>query len=196
MYYENIFVGNNAKSTLRLMQFILNWWRTIPSQVAYLLSTSFQKQLVMSDFGNYGNMVRTLVFAKHNRNLFYHRMGRTSIFYSWILSEEKSLKLPFSCTLGRHAHFVHNDSCHLNASSIGDDFVCYPHVIIGSKRLDDESKPILGNKVTLGSGAVVVGGIRIGNNVSVGANTVVIKDIPDNCIVYGNPCIVKKGTEK
>ena len=71
MYYEKIFVGNKAKSSLRLIQFILNWWRTIPSQIAYLLSTSSQKQLVMSDFGNYGNMVRTLVFAKHNRNLFW-----------------------------------------------------------------------------------------------------------------------------
>lgn len=50
----------------------------------------------------------------------------------------------------------------------------------------------LGNKVTLGSGAVVVGGIRIGNNISIGANTVIKTDIPDNCIVYGNPCIIRK----
>ena len=192
MYYEKIFTENKARSVLRLIQFIFYWWRTIPSQIAYFLSSSKRKELLKSDFGSYGNMVRTLVFAKHNRNLFYHRMGKMSIFYSWILSGEKSLKLPFSCKLGRHVHFVHNDCCHLNAASIGDDFVCYPHVMIGSKSLDDNSKPVIGNGVTLGSGAVLVGKIHIGNNVSVGANTVVIIDIPDNCIVYGNPCIIKK----
>ena len=45
---------------------------------------------------------------------------------------------------------------------------------IHSKNLKSNSRPV------------------IGNNVNVGANTVVITDVPDNSIVYGNPCIVKK----
>lgn len=119
-------------------------------------------------------------------------MGRSSILYSWILPGEKSIKIPFSCKIGKHAHFVHNDSCHLNAKYIGNDFICYPHVIIGTKSLYHEEKPIIGNNVTIGSGAVIVGGIKIGNNVTIGANSFVCQDIPDNSKVIGNPIIFIK----
>ena len=44
-------------------------------------------------------------------------------------------------------------------------------------------------------GGRILGPFRIGNNVIIGANAVVIKDVPDNCIVAGNPAkIVRKGT--
>ena len=53
--------------------------------------------------------------------------------------------------------------------------------------------PILGDYVTFGANAVVVGGITIGNNVIIGANAVVTKDVPDNCVVAGVPAkIIKK----
>lgn len=191
IYQEKIiFKNSKGKTILRALKFVLNWWRTLPCQIAYALSGN--KKIVISDFGNYGNTVRTLIFAKHNRNLFYHRMGRSSILYSWILPGEKSIKIPFSCKIGKHAHFVHNDSCHLNAKYIGNDFICYPHVIIGTKSLYHEEKPIIGNNVTIGSGAVIVGGIKIGNNVTIGANSFVCQDIPDNSKVIGNPIIFIK----
>lgn len=190
IYYENISSSSFPKTATRFIKFVCNWWRTIPCQVAYYCSKN--KALVLSDFGNYSNMVRTLIFAKHNRNLFYHRMGRGSILYSWILPGEGSLKLPFSCKLGRHILFVHNDSCHLNANEIGDHFICYPHVIIGTKSLLSKGKPTIGNKVTLGSGVVIVGDITIGNNVLIGANSFINFSIPDNCVVMGNPGKVVK----
>lgn len=186
IYQEKIIFKNSKATTiLRILKFMLTWWRTLPCQIAYSMSKN--KDIVKSDFGSYRNIVRTLVFAKHNRNLFYHRMGRSSILYSWILPGDKSIKIPFSCTIGMHAHFVHNDSCHLNAKSIGNDFICYPHVIIGVKSLHHEGKPIIGNNVTIGSGAVVVGSIRIGDNVTIGANSYVCQDLPDNSKVIGNP---------
>ena len=42
----------------------------------------------------------------------------------------------------------------------------------------------------MGVGAVVVGKIRIGNNVQIGANAVVTKDVPDNAVVVGNPAYI------
>lgn len=195
IYEEKIFVGSSSKSIFRLMTFIINWWRTIPCQILYAFSS--RKNLIISDFGSYSNMVRTLVFAKHNRNLFYHRIGRKSILFSWILPGDKSIKLPFSCSLGKHVHFVHNDSCHLNAKSIGDNFICYPHVVIGAKNLHCSEKPIIGNNVTIGTGAVIVGKIVIGDNVQIGANSFINQNVPDNCIVIGNPArIVKINNQK
>lgn len=188
IYQEKIiFKNSKGKTLLRILKFMFTWWRTLPCQIAYAMSKN--KQIVKSDFGSYGNIVKTLVFAKHNRNLFYHRMGRSSILYSWILPGDKSIKIPFSCAIGMHAHFVHNDSCYLNAKCIGNNFICYPHVIIGTKSLHHREKPIIGNNVTIGSGAVVVGGIKIGNNVTIGANSFVCQDIPDNSKVIGNPII-------
>lgn len=53
----------------------------------------------------------------------------------------------------------------------------------------------IGNNSFIGGGAIILPGIRIGNHVVVGAGSVVTKDIPDNCIVAGNPAqIIRKGT--
>lgn len=195
IYKEKIIFQSKGKTMCRLLQYVFNYWRTIPLQFAYLLSS--HKDEVLSDFGTYHNMVKSVIFGKHNRNLFYHRMGRTSILYSWLLPEEQSLKLPFSCLLGKHAHFVHNDSCHLNAVIIGDDFVCYPHVVIGAKSLKSPERPKIGNNVIIGTGAVVVGDIKIGHNVQISANAFVNRNVPDNAVVMGNPArIIKMNNEK
>lgn len=46
----------------------------------------------------------------------------------------------------------------------------------------------IGNNVWIACNVVVCGGVNIGNNVVIGAGSVVTKDIPDNYIAYGNPC--------
>lgn len=53
-------------------------------------------------------------------------------------------------------------------------------------------KPTIGDNVSVYVGAVIAGDIKIGNNVKIGANCVVLKDVPDNSICYGNPCIIVK----
>ena len=46
--------------------------------------------------------------------------------------------------------------------------------------------------MTLGVNVTIIGGVIIGNNVTIGAGSVVVKDIPDNCVAVGNPCRVIK----
>ena len=48
-------------------------------------------------------------------------------------------------------------------------------------------RPRIGDNVSVGANAVIIGPIRIGNNVTVGAGAVVVKDVPDNAVVVGNP---------
>ncbi len=58
---------------------------------------------------------------------------------------------------------------------------------------DDVSRPTIGDNVIITAGAKVIGGVKIGDNVTVGANAVVLKDVPNNCVVVGVPArIVKK----
>lgn len=64
-------------------------------------------------------------------------------------------------------------------------------VVIGLARVDDPCAPQFGDHVDIGAGAKVLGNIRIGNNVLIGANAVVITDVPDNCIAVGVPAVIK-----
>ena len=52
--------------------------------------------------------------------------------------------------------------------------------------------PTIGDHVGLGPGVKIIGNITIGNNVFIAANAVVVKDVPDNCIVGGVPAKIIK----
>ena len=55
----------------------------------------------------------------------------------------------------------------------------------------------MGDRVMIGAGAVILGNLKIGNDVSIGANAVVTHDIPDNCVAVGIPARYKqKNREK
>ena len=49
--------------------------------------------------------------------------------------------------------------------------------------------------MTLGAGVIIIGNVSIGDNVTIGAGSVVVKDIPSNCIAVGNPARVIKYIE-
>lgn len=50
----------------------------------------------------------------------------------------------------------------------------------------------MGDRVMIGAGAVILGSLKIGNDVSIGANAVVTHDIPDNCVAVGIPARYKQ----
>ena len=79
-------------------------------------------------------------------------------------------------------------------ATIGDDCTIYHNSTLGGTGKDKYKRhPDIGNNVMVGSGAKVLGPIKIGNNVKIGANAVVLHDIPNNVTVVGVPeRIVKK----
>ncbi|MCF1627480.1 DapH/DapD/GlmU-related protein [Tetragenococcus koreensis] len=50
----------------------------------------------------------------------------------------------------------------------------------------------IGNRVWIGANAIIVGGITIGDNVLIAANTFITENVPSNTIVFGNPAIMKQ----
>lgn len=70
-------------------------------------------------------------------------------------------------------------------AKIGKNCTIYQQVTIGQNEFGDA--PTVGNNVTIGAGAKIIGKVKIGNNVKIGANAVVVKDIPDNSTAVGVP---------
>jgi len=95
------------------------------------------------------------------------------------------------CIIGRGAHFgpafvlIHSHGVVINAAVRGGERVFVEHqVTIGAER---GASPVLGDRVFLGAGARVIGAIRVGSDVKVGANAVVLDDVPDGVTMVGIP---------
>lgn len=78
-------------------------------------------------------------------------------------------------------------------TEIGDYVTLFQGVTLGGTGKERGKRhPTLGNHVVVGAGAKILGGIRIGDNVKVGANSVVLKSVPANSTVIGVPARVIK----
>ncbi|MBV1820033.1 serine O-acetyltransferase EpsC [Clostridium cochlearium] len=79
-------------------------------------------------------------------------------------------------------------------AEVGDNVTIYHGVTLGGTGKDKGKRhPTVGNNVIIGSGAKVLGPIKIGNNAKVGANSVVLKEVPENTTAVGAPArIVQK----
>ncbi|MFC1804370.1 serine O-acetyltransferase EpsC [Candidatus Omnitrophota bacterium] len=78
-------------------------------------------------------------------------------------------------------------------SIIGDDVLLYQGVTLGGTGLETGKRhPTIGNNVVIGGGAKILGNITIGDSSYVGANAVVIKDVPPNSTVVGIPGRITK----
>jgi serine O-acetyltransferase len=73
-------------------------------------------------------------------------------------------------------------------AKIGDNVTIYQGVVLGGTMLEPVKRhPTLGNNIVVGTGAKLLGPINIGDNVRIGANSVVVQDIPPNSVVVGVP---------
>lgn len=92
--------------------------------------------------------------------------------------------------IGGGLYIQHGFATMIAAKSIGENCWINQQVTIGYRGSGEP--PVIGNNVTITCGAKVLGDIRIGNSVTVGANAVVIRDVPDHCVVGGIPAKVLK----
>ena len=82
-----------------------------------------------------------------------------------------------------------------DGAKIGHNCVIYHQVTIGSNTLYGNphfGSPVIGDNVMMGAGAKIIGNVKVGNNVRIGANAVVVRDIPDNCVVVGPGRVIQK----
>jgi serine O-acetyltransferase len=86
---------------------------------------------------------------------------------------------------------VHSQGVVINTSVKGGRNVMLEHqVTIGAEK---GAYPVLGDNIFIGAGAKILGGVRIGNGAKVGANAVVVDDVPEGATVVGIPArVVRK----
>jgi serine O-acetyltransferase len=101
-------------------------------------------------------------------------------------------------TIGRRFFIDHGMGVVIGETAeIGDDVMLYHGVTLGGRSLKQGKRhPTLGNRVTVGAGAKVLGPLHIGDDSAVGANAVVTQDVPSDSIATGIPAVVRPRTEK
>jgi serine O-acetyltransferase len=102
------------------------------------------------------------------------------------------IELPCEVVVGRNFIIDHFGGIVISGyARFGDNCRVRNGVVVGLHRVEEKCAPCIGNNVDIGSGAKLLGPIRIGNNVLIGANAVVLCDVPDNSIAVGVPAVVR-----
>ena len=107
------------------------------------------------------------------------------------------IEIAVRCPIGKGLYLPHTQGTVIGAWSIGDNATIFQGVTLGAKELDfsyqQSSRPSVGEGVTIGAGAKVIGGVFLGMNSRVGANAVVLHDVAPGSLVVGIPGKVVEG---
>jgi serine O-acetyltransferase len=99
------------------------------------------------------------------------------------------VEVPFSAKIGRRVVIEHQGAIVIHGCTvIGDDCIIRQGVTMGNRHLDAPyDAPVLGQRVNVGAGAKLLGKIQIGDGASIGANSVVLRDVPAGGTAVGIP---------
>jgi len=107
------------------------------------------------------------------------------------------IEIASSCQIGPGLFLPHTHGTVIGALTIGSNVTIFQCVTLGARSLDfnpgPATRPIVGDGVIIGAGAKVLGGIVLGDNCRVGANSVVLSDLPPGCLAVGVPARVILG---
>ena len=125
-----------------------------------------------------------MTFDKFYRALFYHRIGVWRHFISFLCPAHSCFFISPSTKIGQGLKLCHPFSTVVNAESIGDNVAIFQDVTIG---VSAGQRPIIGNNVQIYTNSVIIGGIKVGDGVTIGACTLVNKDAPPHSVIVGIP---------
>lgn len=134
------------------------------------------------------------------RNHVIHRCAETSRIWGYgirLLYPPKR-DLEVGGDIGEGLVVYHGHGTVIAAHKIGRNFQIYQGATVGNNPKPGQTRnnPIIGDNVTVYTNAVVAGHITIGDNVEIGAGAVVMKDVPPDSVVIGNPCVIRQAVKR
>ncbi len=100
--------------------------------------------------------------------------------------------LPCETRIGRRLCIEHFGHIIVSGDTVlGDDVVLRQGVTLGLRRRREPGAPVIGNGVDIGAGAVLLGPIHVGDHAVIGANAVVLQDVPAHHLAVGVPASIK-----
>lgn len=144
---------------------------------------NFKGQLVMFMFRLVSLINRSMI----TKVIFFPYL----LFYRYMVDWVWGIEIPRKTTIGKGLSLFHGQALVLNQGVIiGDNCTLRNSTTIGHKKNADgtfTNCPRIGNNVDIGANVVIIGDIEIGDNVIIGAGAVVTKSIPANSVAVGNP---------
>jgi len=191
------------KSKKKLAKTVFNLFRILPGWGSLLLLPAEKKALIFEEMdlwnrirklensSHFGMFSELMVSVPEYRNLVQFRAGSGAVklLLQFLFPPMETL---YICTddIGPRLFIQHGFATMISAKKIGSDCWINQQVTIGYK--GEGNAPVIGNGVMITSGAKVLGAITVGDNSIIGANAVVVKDIPANSVAVGVPAKVIK----
>lgn len=177
-----------------------NYLRTFP--IYFLILINKKSEILWEELNYWGNLYGMPVNKKMKllknilycypeyRNLLEHRFRNLcncnySAFVLRILWKKQDSLIIFTKDIGKNLFIQHGIATIIAAKSIGDNCWINQQVTIGYT--DNGAAPVIGNRVRISCGAKVLGNIKIEDDVIIGANAVVVKNVEKNQTVVGIP---------
>lgn len=151
-----------------------------------------------------GSYISAFLFGRGFHLLLSHRIQKLLLrvpvagkFIAKILwyftSSFTGCEIPYNSKIQGGVYIPHPTGIVIGENAeIGTGVTLYQQVTIGTREKGSLKYPRIGNHVYLGAGCKIIGGIEIGENAVIGANAVVLKDIPANATAVGIPASIKQ----
>ncbi len=140
-----------------------------------------------------------LFFYRIANSLYRHKISYLPRLISAIGQFLTVVDIHPAATIGRRVFIDHGVGIVIGETAVvEDDVLIYQQVTLGGVSLEKGKRhPTIKSGTVIGAGAKILGNIIIGNNVKIGANSVVVKNVPDNSTAIGIPArIIAKGFDK
>jgi serine O-acetyltransferase len=138
-------------------------------------------------------LMRLCYYLSHNKKTIFRRIILR--FFLELLRHytiRLGVSIPHYTEIGSGLFLPHPNSIVVNSLAvIGKNCTICHGVTIGSaNRGKKKGCPVIGDEVYISPGAVIIGKVKVGNGVIIGANSVVSEDLPDNAVTAGNPSVI------
>ncbi len=122
-----------------------------------------------------------------------HGMRTVGRLWSQYARRSTGIEIHPGATLGRRVFIDHGMGVVIGETAVvGDDVLMFNGINLGGTTMSPGKRhPTIGDRVVIGAGAKVLGPLRVGPDARIGANAVVVKDVPDGATAVGIPAVIR-----